>query len=422
MREHIRELEDRPHGVDAHDLIDLRRGVAYPEAMLKARVGQSSLTDTRAAVEAAARSAMEGLPDSGADLVVIYATADHVGALEEELVTLHGITGTRNTVGCSGLGILTDGGEIEAESGVAVMALASDAVRARPFIRDSLKGNDAAAGQDIAHAVGPDSPSLTVLLADGYRSRPDVILDGMAMAGHAGPVVGAGASENGSHGRTYQFYEDRVTGNSVVGFALSGACTTAVELTQGCQPVGEPMVITKAHENLIFEINDRPAFEVFVELIGKPFQQDLRRALAFVFVGLPPDPRQTEIEPGQYLVRNIIGLDAQRGILAVAQPVEAGQPMIFTLRDGQRARDDLGQMLERQAARLEGRKPRLGLYFNCCARGSGLYGVPGIDTAYIKQALADVPVIGFFGNYEIGPMGGGNHLLTYTGVLALVTE
>ena len=175
------------------------------------------------------------------------------------------------------------------------------------------------------------------------------------------------------------------------------------------------MVITKAQENLIFEINDRPAFEVFVELVGKPFQQDLRRALAFVFVGLPPDPRQTEIEPGQYLVRNIIGLDAQRGILAVAQPVEAGQPLIFTLRDGQRARDDLGQMLERQGARLEGRKPRLGLYFNCCARGSGLYGVPGIDTAYIKQALADVPVIGFFGNYEIGPMAGGNHLLTYTG-------
>ena len=390
--------------------------------MLKARVGQSSLTDTRAAVEAAARGAMEGLPDGGADLVVIYATVDHIGALEEELVTLHGITGTRNTVGCSGLGILTDGGEIEAASGVAVMALASDAVRARPFIRESLKGNDAAAGQDIANAVGPDTSSLTVLLADGYRSRPDVILDGMAMAGHAGPVVGAGASENGSHGRTYQFYEDRVTGNSVVGFALSGACTTAIELTQGCQPVGEPMVITKAHENLIFEINDRPAFEVFVELIGKPFQQDLRRALAFVFVGLPPDPRQIEIEPGQYLVRNIIGLDAQRGILAVAQPVEAGQPLIFTLRDGQRARDDLGQMLERQAARLEGRKPRLGLYFNCCARGSGLYGVPGIDTAYIKQALVDVPVIGFFGNYEIGPMGGGNHLLTYTGVLALVTE
>ncbi len=390
--------------------------------MLKAGVGQSSQTETQAAIEEAAAGAMASLPDGGADLAVLYATVDHAGALEQELASLQRITGTRNIVGCSGLGILTDSGEIEGESGVAVMALASDTVRARPFVRDALKGNDAAAGRDIANAVGADSPFLTVVLADGYRSRPDALLEGMAQAGHAAPVVGAGASENGSHGRTYQFYEDRVTGNSAVGFALSGGCTTAIELTQGCQPVGEPMVITKAHENLIFEINDRPAFEVFVDLIGKPFQQDLRRALAFVFVGLSPDPRQTEIEAGQYLVRNIIGLDAQRGILAVAQPVEAGQALIFTLRDGQRAREDLRQMLERQTARLEGKTPRLGLYFNCCARGSGLYGVPGIDTAYIKNALADVPVIGFFGNYELGPMAGGNHLLTYTGVLALVTE
>ena len=390
--------------------------------MLKAGVGQSSQSETGTAVGEAARRAMESLPDGGADLALVYATVDHAGALEQELAGLHQITGTRRIVGCSGLGILTDSGEIEGESGVAVMALAADTVRVHPFARDFLKGNDAAAGQDIANAVGPDPSSLTVLLADGYKSRPDAMLEGMARAGHTGPVVGAAASENGSHGKTYQFYEDRVTSNSVVGFSLSGAFETVIDITQGCQPVGEPMVVTKAHDNLILELDGRPAFEVFVELVGKPFQQDLRRALAFVFAGLPPDPRQTEIEPGQYLVRNIIGVDPQKGILAVAQPVEAGQPLIFTLRDGQRAREDLGQMLERQAARLEGRTPRVGLYFNCCARGSGLYGVPGIDTAYIKQALGDVPVIGFFGNYELGPLAGANHLLTYTGVLALVTE
>ena len=79
-------------------------------------------------------------------------------------------------------------------------------------------------------------------------------------------------------------------------------------------------------------------------------------------------------------------------------------------------------MLERQLARLEGKMPGVGLYFNCCARGNGLYGVPGIDTAYIKHVLGEVPIIGLFGNYELGPMAGGNHLLTYTGVLVLVSE
>ena len=71
---------------------------------------------------------------------------------------------------------------------------------------------------------------------------------------------------------------------------------------------------------------------------------------------------------------------------------------------------------------LGGQKPELGLYFNCCARGSSLYGIPGIDTAYIRQSLGDFPLIGFFGSFELGPLGGSNHLLAYTGVLALITE
>ena len=96
--------------------------------------------------------------------------------------------------------------------------------------------------------------------------------------------------------------------------------------------------------------------------------------------------------------------------------------MIFTLRDGERARDDLQQMLERQASRLSGKKPAFGFYFNCCARGSSLYGIPGIDSAYIKQGLGDFPLIGMFGGYELAPLGRANHLFAYTGVLALVTE
>ncbi|HKX51345.1 MAG TPA: FIST C-terminal domain-containing protein, partial [Candidatus Binatia bacterium] len=96
--------------------------------------------------------------------------------------------------------------------------------------------------------------------------------------------------------------------------------------------------------------------------------------------------------------------------------------MIFTLRDGQRARDDLGQMLKRQAQRLDDKKPVFGVYFNCCARGTSLYSIPGIDSAYIRQTLGDFPLIGMFGGYELAPLGSANHLFAYTGVLALIAE
>ena len=182
------------------------------------------------------------------------------------------------------------------------------------------------------------------------------------------------------------------------------------------------MVITKAEGNLIFEIDHRPAFEVFTQTVKGPLREDLRRALAFVFIGLPADPQKNSVEPGSYLVRNIIGLDSQKGILAVGENVHTGENMIFTLREPQRAREDLDQMLQRQVASLDGKKPQLGLYFNCCARGTSLYGLSGIDTAYIQKSLGEFPLIGFFGSFELGPMGMKNHLLAYTGVLVLITE
>jgi small ligand-binding sensory domain FIST len=389
--------------------------------MLEAGTGTSSDAATDLAVTEAATQAMQSL-SRNADLTVLFATADHVPSLQGALRTLQTVTGSSEVVGCSGLGVLAGDAETEGTSGLAVMTIASDVIRTHSFFRESLKDNDEEVGADIAQSLAAEYPRVITMLTDGYNCRPDALLAGLERAKPFTPVVGAAASENGNLGRTCQFYRDHVITNGVTGFALSGPLDAHIDITQGCQPVGQPMTITKAHGNLILEINDRPAFEVFTQIIGRPFQQDLRRAVAFVFVGLPPDPSQTDIQPGQYLVRNILGVDPQKGILAVAQNVVAGQPMIFTFRDGQRAREDLEQMLQRQLDRLAGRTPRMGLYFNCCARGSSLYGLPGIDTAYIKKTLGDVPLVGFFGNFELGPLAGQNHLLTYTGVLTLITE
>jgi small ligand-binding sensory domain FIST len=79
-------------------------------------------------------------------------------------------------------------------------------------------------------------------------------------------------------------------------------------------------------------------------------------------------------------------------------------------------------MLDRLAAGNSERDACFGFYFNCAARGSSLYGLAGIDTAYISRTFGDLPIIGFFGNAEIAPLRGANRLFTYTGVLALVTE
>jgi small ligand-binding sensory domain FIST len=392
--------------------------------MIRAGAGQSSLSSTRDAVAQAAAQALAEARIAKADTAVAFFTAAHAQRSRELVEALSSATGAEQIAGCSAAGILTGTGEVEGSHGIGVLVFASDQLHSDPFLVQPLRERDENAGAEIAGRVrgAAAENELVVLLPDTYNGQPQRLLG--AIESHAGfvPVIGAGASESGMSRATYQLCGDTVMSNAVAGLSLSGTFQTHIDITQGCQPITDPMIITKAEGHLIYEIDQHPALDVFAGLLKGRLAEDLRRALQVLFVGLPADRNENSVGPGKYVIRNITGLDPNKGIVGIADEVREGQAMIFALRDGQRAREDLNQMLARQTARLAGKKPAFGLYFNCCARGASLYGMEGIDTAYIRQALGDFPLIGMFGGYELAPLGRANHLFAYTGVLALITE
>ena len=392
--------------------------------MIRAGVGQSQAQATAEAVKEASGQALASAGVARADLAMMFFTSDHAARPRELASSLITSVGTNCVVGCSGAGVLTGEGEIEGGGGVAVLVVAAEEIVGRPFIFEPLRGNEENLGNSFGDflAKTDDENSLMILLPDTYNGNPQPLLSAMASKAGFHPVVGAGTTENGTTGETFQLCADKVASNSIAGAYLSGDFDLHIDITQGCQPISAPMTITKAEGNLIYEIDDRPAIEVFAKLLKGPLAEDLRRALMILFVGLPSNREENNVAAGKYLVRNIVGLDGEKGILGVADYVSEGESMIFAMRDGQRAREDLDQMLRRQIEKLNGRKPGFGLYFNCCARGNSLYGIPGIDSAYIRRALGDFPLIGMFGGYELAPLGRANHLFAYTGVLALIAD
>jgi small ligand-binding sensory domain FIST len=392
--------------------------------MIHAGVGHSADSSTEKAVAQAFAAAFTHAGLTRADLALVVFTAEHMRDQEKLRNAVARAAGTSRLVGTSASGILTGEGEVEGSHGVAVLVLSSDQLQADPFLFESLRGRDDQVAAEIAKTSRryPVKNLLTVLMPDTYNGQAQQLLRTLHNQNEYSPVVGAGSSESGIAGATFQMSGDKIATNAVAGVHLSGSYESSIDITQGCQPITQPLVITKADGNIIYEIDDRPAFEVFASVLKGPFLDDLRRALMYVFVGLPADQQRNTVGAGEYLVRNIMGLDSSKGAIAIADHVRRGQSMIFTLRDGNRARDDLGQMLQRQWERLNGKKPAFGLYFNCCARGASLYGIPGIDSAYIRQILGDFPLIGMFGGYELAPLGGANHLFAYTGVLALICE
>jgi small ligand-binding sensory domain FIST len=186
--------------------------------------------------------------------------------------------------------------------------------------------------------------------------------------------------------------------------------TVATRLTQGCSAIGPKRVITQAQRNIIIKIDNRPALDVLKEDVGERLARDLNRLGGVIFAGLPIAGTDT----GDYLVRNLVGIDPERGIVAIGDMVENGQAIMFCRRDTASATEDMSRMLESMKKGLYTR-PRGGVYYSCLGRGTNLFGPDSEELQMIKAAFGDFPLVGFFGNGEISH----NRLYGYTGVLTL---
>ena len=395
--------------------------------MIKAGIGQSLSENSNEAAREAASQAMERGGLATADWVLVFSTFPHRSSYKDILKSVCKITQTTNLAGCSAIGILTNFGEVEGSPGVAVLAVSSDDIHADSFLIHSTEDGGMKAGIEIGESMRMTSNKgenkVLMLLPDPFYIQPELLSRGIESRIGNIPIVGASASEHPAMSETYEFCGETVATRAISGLMIYGSYTYKIGITQGCQPVGVPCIITKAMNNMIFELDGQPAFEVLKSQVPLRILESGRELMRLLFIGLPTDPYQTEFADGEYLVRNLMGIIPETGLISVAANVKEGQIMTFAVRHPIMAREDLKQMVGRLASSKEQDSPfKFGLYFNCCARGSSLYGYQGIDTAYINHILGDIPIIGFFGNSELAPLKGTNYLFTYTGALVLFSE
>jgi len=364
---------------------------------------------------------LEAVGKSGsdhADVALVFATGEALERAHELLHVVRRVTGARAVVGCSGTGVLTERGEVEGRGAVAVLTLAGEGLVATPALVESRGEIGSAAGSDLAERIAATvaEGGCVLVLPDPGGLEPRAMLGALADALGFLPVVGAVAAGT-------PFFElvnaDAACG-ALAGLALSGA-SPVIGVAQGCMPIGVPYVITRAEGNVVHEIGSRPAVEVLTEAIRSLENPEERIRRAGIFAGLAIDPAKSPLERGDFLVRNLLGVDRSSGAVALGESVRVGQTIQFQIRDARASREDLQSTLDTVAGKLAGRRPRFGCYFNCAGRGEGLFGVPDHDVTLIRERLGDFPLIGFFGNGEFAPIGRQNFFHTYTGALVVFT-
>jgi len=343
-----------------------------------------------------------GTPEARHNLGFLYVTDVYASRIQDILELLRMRTGVEHWVGTVGIGVLATGVEYTDEGAMVVMLGAFEDGSFRVLTqlrgpadvaRDPLTVGGAPGGFAVVHG-DPRNAHLGAMVAE-LSSRLDsgFVVGGLSSSRSALPQIADGIGDGG-----------------LSGVLFTDSVVVSTRLTQGCTPLGEVHTVTQSRSNVLIEIDGRPALDVLREDAALRSDGELDGIGGHLFAALPV----SRDDAADYTVRNLVGLDAERGLVAVADLVRPGSPLMFCRRDHRSALEDMARMLDSIRSGLFCR-PRGALYFSCLGRGRSLFGTPSREVGMIREALGDIPLAGVACNGEISH----NRLYGYTGVLTL---
>lgn len=381
----------------------------------------SSLEEACREAASRARAGLEGAP---ADLCLVFASAGYP-EIARVPILVQDHCEARCLVGCTGGGIVGGGREVESRLAVSVIAASLPGVGLHASL---LADGDLPGGDDPPSAwvdrlgVAPSDARGFVVLPEPFTSAADRLIAGLDFAYPMAPKIGGIVS--GSRSATgHALFWGRSThhnGALVLGFTGNVAIDTIV--AQGCRPFGKVGRITQCENHYLVAVDGKRAVDFLREQfqdLDDAAQEGLRNGQIFLGIGMDPFATSAP-QPGDFLIRNVLGFDEKSGMLAIGELLAVGRQVQFHLRDGSASDEDLRAVLSQSLARLSGIHRHAGaLLFSCLGRGQALFGETDHDTKVFEQIVGEVPLGGFFCNGEIGPVHGTTYLHGYTSSFGL---
>ncbi len=329
----------------------------------------------------------------------VYLTDEVSGEADAIVADLKAKTGVDTWLGTIGLGICAGGVEHFARPAISVLTCDFDPASMKLLPRlNSTDDLNAFSAENFFAAIGivhadPRNTEILDLVSNLANDHQTFLVGGLTSANRNFTQITGSASDCG-----------------LSGILLGGKVRVAVGLTQGCSPIGPAHIVSHGEQNIIASLDGRPAYELLCEDLGVADGVDPRPWLSNIHAAVLVSGSDT----GDYLVRNLVGIDASQGLVAIAEVVEPGSRVMFVRRDAEAAAKDLHRMLDDLKARSDS-EPKAALYYSCLARGPNLFDEESYELKTIRDALGDIPLAGFFGNGEIS----NDRVYGYTGVLTL---
>jgi len=370
--------------------------------MIKAGVGRSNNPD---AIKAGAEACKQALSRAGgADLIIVFSTVAY-----DQTKILEGVKSISKDiplVGCSDSGEITTEGPVSKH--VAVMTLNTPDIEwtvgvGKGTDKDSHKAGAMAAKEVKKKARG--EISLFMMLLDGLAENGAAAVRGVQeVFGKNFPIMGGSAGDDFLFKKTYEYYNDQVLTNAVVGIGLSGKFSFGVGVRHGWEPIGLPMKVTKAEGAKLIEVNNRPALSIYEDYFGKKAEELIKEPIAKMAYTYPLG-MGVEGSP-ELLIRDVV-IANEKGEITCAAEIPEGSEIRLMLGDPDKAIQAAKEAAEGALVQLKGAKPKVAFVFNCVARYKLLGARIGEEIAAIQNVLGkEVPLIGFYTYGEQAPLGG----------------
>ncbi|HSU69268.1 MAG TPA: FIST N-terminal domain-containing protein [Tepidisphaeraceae bacterium] len=377
--------------------------------------GSDSAYDAVEEVIAEAEQAMEGKIDA----VFAFFTAHHREDAEEILERLWLELDPQALVGCSAEGVIAGELEIEREPGIAILTARLPDVRIHPFhIASRTDWRHLLTDEEVLRerlGIGEQTRAI-LAFADPFTTPLDEFMPCLDEHAAGIPLLGGMASSARRPGENILLRNDQTLGEGMVGLSLSGPISVEAVVSQGCRPIGTPMVVTKSHDNVIEQIGGKPTLTALQNVIESLPESERDLLQNGLLVGRAISEYRDRFGRGDFLVRNVVGVDQDSGAVAMADYIRTGQTVQFHVRDAKTADEDLRMMLETQQTQ----GPAAGaLLFSCNGRGTNLFEDPCHDIGVARKLMPQTPAAGFFAAGELGPVGGKNFVHGHTASMAL---
>jgi small ligand-binding sensory domain FIST len=362
------------------------------------------------AVQEAVAQVRSGLGDGDPpDLVLLFVTPHHRSLVPEAAKFVNDALRPGALIGCAAESVVGGTREVERSPGISLWA-----GRTGPATTFHLTLTDTPDGPTLTGwPDGMDGASAMLVLADPFSFPTADLLARMDEDHPDVPLVGGLTMAGSDIGENQLVIDDRVVDRGAVGVLLGPTVHVTAVVSQGCRPIGDPFVVTKADGPVVYELGGRPPLERLNEVAAKSSEADLALLKRGLHLGRVIDEHKDSFGCGDFLVRNVVAGDTGTGALEIDDPIEVGATTQFQVRDATSADEDLRHL-------VAGRSAEAALLFTCSGRGVRLFARPDHDAAVVAEAVGGAAVAGMFCAGEIGPLGGHNRLHAFSASMALL--